>query len=115
MIVLTLPIVLPVVLAAGFDKLWFGIFLILTIEMAQISPPVAFNLFVIQNITGDLQTYVAWKVIAVLPDHDAVHGRPDRLPQIGDLARRFHPVEIDRALPNSQGWISRGAEWNRAR
>jgi tripartite ATP-independent transporter DctM subunit len=63
MIVLTLPIVLPVVLAAGFDKLWFGIFLILTIEMAQISPPVAFNLFVIQNITGDSQTYVAWKVV----------------------------------------------------
>ena len=63
MIVLTLPIVLPVVLAAGFDKLWFGIFLILTIEMAQISSPVAFNLFVIQNITGDSQTYVAWKVV----------------------------------------------------
>ena len=63
MIVLTLPIVLPVVLAAGFDKVWFGIFLVLTIEMAQISPPVAFNLFVIQNITGDSQTYVAWKVI----------------------------------------------------
>jgi len=63
MIVLTLPIVLPVVLAAGFDKLWFGIFLILTIEMAQISPPVAFNLFVIQNITGDSQSYVARKVM----------------------------------------------------
>jgi C4-dicarboxylate transporter, DctM subunit len=63
MIVLTLPFVLPVVLAAGFDKIWFGIFLILTIEMAQISPPVAFNLFVIQNITGDSQNYVALKVI----------------------------------------------------
>ncbi len=63
MIVLTLPIVLPVVEAAGFDKLWFGIFLILTIEMAQVSPPVAFNLFVIQNLTGDSQTYVAWKVL----------------------------------------------------
>jgi C4-dicarboxylate transporter DctM subunit len=63
MIVLTLPIVLPVVQAAGFDKVWFGIFLVLTIEMAQITPPVAFNLFVIQNITGDTQTYVAWKVI----------------------------------------------------
>jgi C4-dicarboxylate transporter DctM subunit len=63
MIVLTLPIVLPVVQAAGFDKVWFGIFLILTIEMAQISPPVAFNLFVIQNLTGDSQTYVAWKVL----------------------------------------------------
>ena len=63
MIVLTLPIVLPIVQAAGFDKVWFGIFLILTIEMAQISPPVAFNLFVIQNLTGDSQTYVAWKVL----------------------------------------------------
>ena len=63
MIVLTLPIVLPVVLAAGFDKVWFGVFLILTIEMAQVSPPVAFNLFVIQNLTGDSQTYVAWKVL----------------------------------------------------
>jgi C4-dicarboxylate transporter, DctM subunit len=56
MIVLTLPIVLPVVLAAGFDKVWFGVFLILTIEMAQVSPPVAFNLFVIQNLTGDSRT-----------------------------------------------------------
>ena len=63
MIVLTLPIVLPVVLAAGFDKVWFGVFLIITIEMAQVSPPVAFNLFVIQNITGDSQTYFAWKVV----------------------------------------------------
>ena len=63
MIVLTLPIVLPIVQAAGFDKVWFGIFLVLTIEMAQISPPVAFNLFVIQAITGDLQAYVARKVV----------------------------------------------------
>jgi C4-dicarboxylate transporter DctM subunit len=49
--------------AAGFDKVWFGVFLILTIEMSQISPPVAFNLFVIQAITGDSQTYVARKVV----------------------------------------------------
>jgi C4-dicarboxylate transporter, DctM subunit len=63
MIVLTLPIVLPLVLSAGYDKVWFGVFLILTIEMAQVSPPVAFNLFVIQNLTGDSQTYVAWKVL----------------------------------------------------
>ena len=63
MIVLTLPIVLPIVQAAGFDKVWFGIFLVLTIEMAQISPPVAFNLFVIQAITGDSQAYVARKVV----------------------------------------------------
>lgn len=51
MIVMTLPIVLPLVIAAGFDKLWFGIYLVLAVEMAQITPPVGFNLFVIQGLT----------------------------------------------------------------
>ena len=69
MIVLTLPIVLPVVLAAGFDKIWFGIFLILTIEMAQITRRSRFNLFVIQNMTGDSQILCRVEGDAVLPDH----------------------------------------------
>jgi len=51
MIVMTLPIVMPLVIAAGFDKLWFGIYLIIAVEMAQITPPVGFNLFVIQGLT----------------------------------------------------------------
>lgn len=52
-IVMTLPITLPLVLAAGFDKIWFGIFLVVVVEMAQITPPVGFNLFVIQGMTGE--------------------------------------------------------------
>lgn len=52
MIATTLPVVLPIVTAAGFDKLWFGIFIVLVVEMAQITPPVAFNFVVIQSITG---------------------------------------------------------------
>jgi tripartite ATP-independent transporter DctM subunit len=52
-IVMTLPVTLPLAVAAGFDPVWFGIFLIVTIEMAQITPPVGFNLFVIQGLTGD--------------------------------------------------------------
>lgn len=52
MILLTLPVVLPIVTRAGFDPLWFGIFLIICIEMAEISPPVGFNLFVLQKMTG---------------------------------------------------------------
>lgn len=48
MIVMTLPIVLPIVKGAGFDEIWFGIFLVLAVEMAQITPPVGFNLFVIK-------------------------------------------------------------------
>lgn len=52
MILLTLPVVLPIIKAAGFDPLWFGIFLIICIEMAELSPPVGFNLFVLQSMTG---------------------------------------------------------------
>jgi tripartite ATP-independent transporter DctM subunit len=53
MIVMTLPIVLPIVKQAGFHPVWFGIFLVLVVEMAQITPPVGFNLFVIQGLTGE--------------------------------------------------------------
>ncbi|MXP62902.1 TRAP transporter large permease subunit [Roseomonas sp. M0104] len=53
MIVMTLPVVLPLVTAAGFDKLWFGVYLVVAVEMAQITPPVGFNLFVIQGLTGE--------------------------------------------------------------
>lgn len=52
MIATTLPVVLPLITAAGFDKIWFGIFMVLAVEMAQITPPVAFNLSIIQGITG---------------------------------------------------------------
>jgi C4-dicarboxylate transporter DctM subunit len=52
MIVMTLPITLPLVTAAGFDPIWFGVFMVLVVEMAQVTPPVGFNLFVIQGMTG---------------------------------------------------------------
>jgi tripartite ATP-independent transporter DctM subunit len=52
MIVLTSAVVLPMVQKAGFDLVWFGIFIIMLIEIAEISPPVGFNLFVLQNMTG---------------------------------------------------------------
>ncbi len=52
MIVLTTTVVLPLVSQAGFDLLWFGIFVIMVVEAAQITPPLGFNLFVIQGLTG---------------------------------------------------------------
>ena len=52
MIVLTMAIVLPLVQKAGFDLIWFGIFIVLVVEMAQVTPPVGFNLFVLQSMTG---------------------------------------------------------------
>lgn len=58
MIATTLPVVLPLVKAAGFDKVWFGIFMVIVVEMAQITPPVAFNLSVIQSVTGHSMSYL---------------------------------------------------------
>jgi tripartite ATP-independent transporter DctM subunit len=52
-VVMTLPIALPMVTLAGFDPIWFGIYLILMVEVSQITPPVGFNLFVIQGLTGE--------------------------------------------------------------
>ena len=51
-VLLTVSIILPMVQAAGIDPIWFGIFLVLVVEMSQITPPVGFNLFVLQSITG---------------------------------------------------------------
>ena len=52
MIVLTTVVVLPMIQQAGFDLVWFGIFLVLIVEMAEVSPPVGFNLFVLQTMSG---------------------------------------------------------------
>ena len=51
-IVMSLPITLPLAMAAGFDPIWFGVYLVIMVEMAQITPPVGFNLFVIQGLTS---------------------------------------------------------------
>lgn len=57
-VVMTLPIVLPIVLAAGFDPLWFGIYLVIMVELSQITPPVGFSLFVIQGISYEPVSYI---------------------------------------------------------
>lgn len=51
-VVLTTSVIMPMVDQAGIDPLWFGIFVVIVVEMAQITPPVGFNLFVIQGLTG---------------------------------------------------------------
>jgi len=57
-VVMTLPIVLPIVVMAGFDPLWFGIFLVLMVEISQITPPVGFSLFIIQGISNEKIEYI---------------------------------------------------------
>lgn len=64
MVVLTIAVLLPTVQNAGFDLIWFGIFIVLVVEMAQITPPVGFNLFVIQGLT---KRNILWIAKAALP------------------------------------------------
>ncbi len=59
MVVLTMAVLLPTVEKAGFDLIWFGIFIVLVVEMAQITPPVGFNLFVLQGLTKRDITWLA--------------------------------------------------------
>ena len=62
-IVMSLPITLPLALLAGFDPIWFGIYLVLMIEIAQVTPPIGFNLFVLQALTGEPIGRVAWAAV----------------------------------------------------
>ncbi len=59
MVVLTMGVILPTVQAAHIDLIWFGIFVVVVVEMAQITPPVGFNLFVLQGMTKKEITYIA--------------------------------------------------------
>ena len=58
-VVLTMGVLLPTVQAAGIDLIWFGIFVVVVVEMAQITPPVGFNLFVLQGMTGKQLPWIA--------------------------------------------------------
>lgn len=58
-VVLTMAVVEPMIRAAGIDTIWFGIFIVVVVEMAQITPPIGFNLFVLQGMTGHEINYIA--------------------------------------------------------
>jgi len=62
-IVLTTSIIMPIVEQAGIDPIWFGIYLVFVVEMSQITPPVGFNLFVLQSLTGRNILRVAWAAL----------------------------------------------------
>ena len=59
-VVLTTAVILPIIDAAGIDRIWFGVYLVIVVEMSQITPPIGFNLFVIQNMSGHNIVKVAW-------------------------------------------------------
>ena len=79
-VVMTLPIALPMVTAAGFDPIWFGIYLILMVEVSQITPPVGFNLFVIQGLTGEPIVQIARYALPFFFLDAVDHRDPDDFP-----------------------------------
>jgi tripartite ATP-independent transporter DctM subunit len=98
MVVLTMGVIMPIVTAAGIDPLWFGIFIVLVVEMAQITPPVGFNLFVLQG------------GVPVFPSVDCGRGADLGLPGAGDGAaaadaglRGRKSVRQDRPFSPSRG------------
>ncbi len=62
-VILTSAIIMPMVTAAGIDPIWFGIYLVIAVEMSELTPPVGFNLFVIQGITGENIFRIAWSAM----------------------------------------------------
>ncbi|XWN33984.1 MAG: TRAP transporter large permease subunit [Devosia sp.] len=58
-IVLTMAVIEPMIRAAGFDMLWFGVYVMIVVEMAQITPPIGFNLFVLQGMTGKDMAFIS--------------------------------------------------------
>ena len=55
MIILTVPIVFPVIIALGFDPIWFGVIIVMTVELGLIHPPVGMNIFVIKSVVEDVK------------------------------------------------------------
>ena len=65
MVILTVPIVFPVIMALGFDPIWFGIIIVMTVELGLIHPPVGMNVFVIKSVIKDVTMSTIFK--GVLP------------------------------------------------
>jgi TRAP-type C4-dicarboxylate transport system permease large subunit len=65
MIILTVPIIFPVITALGFDPIWFGIIIVMTVELGLIHPPVGMNVFVIKSVVKDVSFTTIFK--GVLP------------------------------------------------
>jgi C4-dicarboxylate transporter DctM subunit len=73
MIVLTVPILFPVITALGFDPIWFGIIIVRVVEIGQITPPVGINVFIMQGIAKDVPMYDIFRGIVPFLMADILH------------------------------------------
>ena len=80
MIILTVPIVFPVIMALGFDPIWFGVIIVMTVELGLIHPPVGMNVFVIKSVVKDVSFTTIFKGVLPFVATDIVRLRdPDRV------------------------------------
>ena len=102
MVILTVPIIFPVITALGFDPIWFGVIIVMTVELGLIHPPVGMNVFVIKSVVQDVKisTVFAGVIPFVITDICPA-GDPDRLPGALDLAAEPHVTgnQSRRSLP----------------
>ena len=91
MIILTVPIIFPVVTHLGFDPIWFGVIIVMTVELGLIHPPVGMNVFVIKSVVKDVSFSTIFRgVIPFVGDRPDPAGDPDRLPAAGDMVADAH-------------------------
>ena len=81
MIILTVPIIFPVIKELGFDPIWFGVIIVMTVELGLIHPPVGMNIFVIKSVIEDVKiSTIFYGVHAVHHHRPAAPHHPDRVP-----------------------------------
>ena len=87
MIILTVPIIFPVIKQLGFDPIWFGVIIVMTVELGLIHPPVGMNVFVIKSVVQEVTFSTIFRGVSAV-HHHRPHpaGDPDRVPDHGALA-----------------------------
>ena len=103
MIILTMPIIFPVMTALGFDPIWFGIIIVMTVELGLIHPPVGMNVFVIKSVIKDVSFSTIFKgVMPFVADRHPATGHPDRVAGPGHLAALAYvgPIGYNSLDPN---------------
>ena len=93
MIILTIPIIFPVITHLGFDPIWFGVIIVMTVELGLIHPPVGMNVFVIKSVIKDVKLFNDFQGRhSVHPDRPHPAGHPDRLPDARYVAALANEV-----------------------
>ena len=91
MIILTVPIIFPVITTLGFDPVWFGVIIVMTVELGLIHPPVGMNVFVIKTVVKDVSfSTIFYGVIPFVHHRHHPAGDPDRVPALATVAAEPH-------------------------